>query len=568
MMKRMKKVSALALAAVAALSCVGCAPEGDGIVIDKARTQLYISYFNSGYGSAWLTEATKRFEPMYAEYSFEPGKKGVQIVPVPEALSDMSTIMATGPNSSVFFCDIYDQGAYRSQGVLADITDAVTTSLGESYGKDINGTPLPAYEGETKSIAEKYSAEEFISHATKVNGEYTFGAVPYIDTCSGSWTYDADVFEKYFLYFNSNNVIATNKAMGNLGLGPDGVANTADDGLPRTLDEMETLITKMISYGIVPFNSWGGSFLYSNDAALSLLISSLGEDVFKSVLTGSGTMPNVIADPTTVENGYTTESKTFNESTAHRTVLQTEASYRIAQFYQKVATGFDGKAYRWVDATSGIYSQYQAQRDFYFGAELARDYGILVDGTWWMIEAEKEIKDYEAENSESKTRIDRNVLFMPFPKATEADWERLRGENMQYQAYRTGIAVRSGLSEMQQLLAETFVRFYCTDYSLYEYTKIVSQPRGLQYTFDDTQYESLTPYARSLYSIKTSDEEHGYGTYKAVANVTESAWGVANAGTFKMGSKIFMSTKGTGILNSFYNDADLTADAYFKGYFA
>lgn len=571
-MKVLKKGIALLMATVATLSCVGCSgtPSSDdgGIVVNKAKSQLYVAYFNEGYGSDWLTAAAKRFEEMYEDYSFEDGKHGVQVVPLPQAMADLSPVMKAGGQASVFFCENFDLSSYNSQGVLADITSAVTTPLNESYGVDKTGKALPGYEGETKSIADKYTTEEVASHSRMVGENRVYEAVPYIDAVQGIFTYDADVFEKFSLYFKADNTIGAKKASGNLGLGPDGTANTADDGLPRTLAEMRTLVSKMTSYGVVPFNTIGGNSLYLDDSQLSMLMASLGSERIEELKKGEGTVPDYIADLKAVtETSYPAPvSKTYEAKNAFATLKQSATVYEIVSFYRDLVHQFDGKAFRWVDLVNKLYSQYSAQRDFYYGNELARDYGILIDGSWWLIEAEPKVQEYEQDNMSGKTRYDRNLLYMPYPKATEAIWESTKGENVVYTSYLTGVAIRQGLNESQQLLAETFLRFYCTDESLVEYNTIVSQKRGLTYELTDEQYEELVPFARSMYSAAVGDADRGYGTYKLKSCASKENFALSNMESLTRGSIFFTNASNSAsMLNAFYNNRALKLSDYFIG---
>lgn len=40
--------------------------------VDTARTQLYVSNFNGGYGDEWLKTLKTRFEEFYKDTEFEP----------------------------------------------------------------------------------------------------------------------------------------------------------------------------------------------------------------------------------------------------------------------------------------------------------------------------------------------------------------------------------------------------------------------------------------------------------------------------------------------------------------
>ena len=43
--------------------------------VDTARTQLYVSNFNGGYGDEWLKTLKTRFEEFYKDTELEPAKR-------------------------------------------------------------------------------------------------------------------------------------------------------------------------------------------------------------------------------------------------------------------------------------------------------------------------------------------------------------------------------------------------------------------------------------------------------------------------------------------------------------
>ena len=137
-------------------SAVACGTMGTGSG-DSSRTQVYIRYSDYGFGSAWITPLKQRFENFYKDYSFEEGKQGVEVIADPTG-NDIGDDMLRS-RSWVYFIE-YDYLTTKYYDRSQDITTALQTSLGVSYGKDINETPLPGIPGETKSIYEKMSAEE------------------------------------------------------------------------------------------------------------------------------------------------------------------------------------------------------------------------------------------------------------------------------------------------------------------------------------------------------------------------------------------------------------------------
>ena len=566
-MKKIKKIMALLLTAPMLISVAACGGgnSGGGETVDTDKTQLYVAYYNAGYSDRWLSSAKVRFEEMYADYSFEAGKTGVQVIMDPMQQGDVSTVINTH-RAEVFFDEHFGMTKMLATGGVENIYTALSTSLGESYGQDINGKALPAYAGETKSVVEKMNTEESSYFLLQENGQEVCYAVPYIDTYNGTLTYNADVFEEKGLYYGVDEdgyYLGAKKSTGEkLAPGPDGVEGTADDGLPRTYDEFFAVCYKMqTACDVIPFVWCGNWTTYVTELANSLFAANIGYTQFKEMLKGEGTIRDYIDGD--VEGTYTTKEQAFTADN-FTDVYNSEGLYKAVDFLETIVA----KEYcNELNVFNGTYSHELAQGDFVLGSSYngdAQDYGFLVDGTWWYNEAEKFIKKYEELSTES--RMNRNLLYMPLPKATEAAWERSKGENVVYSDYSTAIVVKKGLSDMKKLLAETFVRFYCTDESLVEYTTIVSNPRGLTYNMTNDQYNALSPYGKSLYGVHS--KTHGYEYFQVT-------YARDNGNFYKNNSALFDSFMGSlvggtsysNVIMAFHDKYDdgLTAEKYFKG---
>ena len=78
----MKKLISLLLSVMLVGACfvgTGCG-RGTGETIDENRSQLYIGFFEAGFGKVWFDEAVREFELAYQDVPFEDGKQGVQII--------------------------------------------------------------------------------------------------------------------------------------------------------------------------------------------------------------------------------------------------------------------------------------------------------------------------------------------------------------------------------------------------------------------------------------------------------------------------------------------------------
>ena len=567
MNKILKKVLTGVLTVTMAMGCVfavsgcgnndgkGSGKESDkGQKVDMEKTQLYVRYSDYGFGNRWLIDAKDRFEKFYADYSFEEGKKGIQVVMDPTANNLLADV--TTARDYIYFAESYNTVEWYQYS--EDITKMASVSLGDSYGKDVNGKDLPGLPGETKSIKEKMNADETNYFVLNEEGKEKILAIPFIDGYNGTLTYNADIFEKYSLYYDKDNKIGVKRASGNLGLGPDGVAGTADDGLPRTIDELVALCDKMKERGVIPFN-WAGNWtVNAAEFFNSLAYTSFGAKTTRELIQGSGTLTNYIdavignntysLSKSDMENGnYTVKEKTFTEDT-FKDMLNTTAVYKTVEFVQKI---IDNKYYKSDDNFSSSYTHKAAQGDFFWGEDKGNDfqYGMLMDGSWWFCEAEPYISQFET--LKQKSRNTKDLRYMPLPKADLATWEALKGENFTPSTYFTGIVMKKGLNETQKLISELFIRFFCSDESLVSYTKIISTPRALTYSMSDEDYAELTPYGKTLYSVHAGDAARGYGT--SVVQYLRSSTGHAftNASDYTYKYAFESRTYGSDILRAF-----------------
>lgn len=555
-MKQIKKAMVTLMALVMCCGSVACGETGTGNgAADK--TQVYIRYSDYGYGSAWITPLKQRFETFYQDYSFEEGKKGVEVIPDPTG-NDIGDDMLRS-RSWVYFIE-YDFTNTKYYSRSQDLTNALTTSLGDAYGTDINGNPLPGLPNETKSVYDKMSTDEKSFYWLD---EDKMIAAPYLDVYTGTLTYDVDLFEKYGLYYDATNELGAKKATGNLGLGPDGIQNTADDGLPRTYYEFFELCDKMVStYGIVPF-TWAGNFTnYISALAQSLILQNMGSEQYNTILKGEGVLYDYIDGEVGANGSYTSKQETITADEFDK-MISTASVYEAVDFIKQIMQGNGSDLYyRGADNFSSSYTEESAQADFFWGKKRDKDIGFLVDGNWWYNEAEKYITFYE--NKYQTSRNNRNLAYMALPKANEDTWNRLKGENLVSSSYSSAIVVKKGLNPTQQMLAELFVRFACSNESLVEFHKIVSAPRGLSYTMTGIEYNALSPYAKVMYDVHTGNADRGYNTYK-ICNL-RSATGIGKTNPEKLTVNYWLANtiSNSNIVTTFYEHPEISSIAYYN----
>ena len=218
----MKKIIVLCLCALSVLTLTSCRDKNQvpgGEVIDKDKTQLYVTNYDGGIGTEWLYAVKKVYEEKNADVSWEEGKTGVQIIVDPVKNNGYHMINTfDGSGIDILFNQNIRYNSWVVKNLFLDITDVVESTC----------------EGESRSIEEKlYPAQkDFL----KKNDKYY--ALPHY-TGFSSVIYNVDLFEKKRLYFAdySYDIEETDEGFiltknDKKSCGPDGVYGTIDDGLP------------------------------------------------------------------------------------------------------------------------------------------------------------------------------------------------------------------------------------------------------------------------------------------------------------------------------------------------
>lgn len=235
-MKKLTQIVAAVLSVITVFVFTSCGRENQDQTIDKSKLQLFVKYYNGGFGDEWLKKLGSEFEAMYDGYDFGGGKVGVQILP------EYTRGQLTGPSSmkgnrnNVYLLENIDYYSYVSENSFLDITDVVNDNAVTGLDKKETG----------KTIAEKIPAayKEFLNVGNK------YYALPLFET-SINLNYDIDLFKQKCLYFaagktaenfteedfrNEDKVseLFVSDADEAKAFGPDGRESTADDGLPAT----------------------------------------------------------------------------------------------------------------------------------------------------------------------------------------------------------------------------------------------------------------------------------------------------------------------------------------------
>ena len=457
--------------------------------IDDTKTQIGISNWGGGYGTEWLKSVTEQYAELVKDKSFEDGKKGVQFVLNQEKEHHDTADKINGLTSiDIVFDEGVQYNMWQGQNVFKDITEVLT----EANPYDNN-----------KKIIDKMSSEQ--KAALNKNDKYY--AIP---GYAGSWgiVYNKELMDANGgLYFKEGGGFTTSS--GNRTVGPDGVANTYDDGLPSTFEELLTLCQAAKGKNLVPMICSGSSADTYLPATLNNLAASYdGKDVVLGRLTCTANNVTVVdlEDKTKTEVINVTQENGYE---LHRT----EGLYKAFNFFEQLlAKGYmidsnNNKSTIFDDGVTNL----AAQKYFLNECPNGKKALMLIEGDWWFNEAEEYVEEKYGSDLSSA-----NYGFLAFPSKD--------GESYRYNSLADYCYVRKGSDNAKWEAVKDFL-FYCfSDQALNNFTKITNTKWNLNYTMDAEVKASLNPFGQSLVDFYESEHNH------FVEPISQDPFFIANEG--------------------------------------
>ena len=508
---------AFLLAIVSVFSLVGCGPEG--FQYDKTKTQLFVYSFDGGVGVEWLDKVSERFERDYANISFEKGKTGVEIIPG-KGKDTLVSGLSTSPYE-VIFSESINYNNLIAQGSIMEIDDIVAQkTLEEVSGGKEKGT-----------IADKMTPQQK-SAFTATDGKHY--VLPHYEVYSGL-TYDVKVFTDKSLFFKDGG--GWTKVDSEKSVGPDGIRNTYDDGLPSSFEEFDKLLDRMVSLKVAPF-VWAGQYPeYTNHMLLGMWAAFTGKDEFmlnfnygKDSLTDGGSSHTVTGfDGVTP----TVEVKDIAPATGYY-LKQQEGKYYPLRVLEKVVN--DSRYYS--DLITGVTTHMDAQR-FYLNSDLEnKPIAMLIDGSYWYNEAKDAFA--ASENKYKDKARNRQFAWMPLPRQASGSVTEGNGtKNTLVESLSSFAVINNNIRNKPDkiALAKTFLQYCYTDESLVEFTRMTGIPKGLSYEMKDEDIAEMSYYGKSLFEVKSkSDVVYPYSDnrifiYNQERVLDSSSWSSTVGGT-------------------------------------
>ncbi len=489
----MNRKPILALASLSLLvgGISGCSSEG-GTQIDKSKTQIYVSNFSGGYGSEWLAAVKERFEEAHKEDVIEEGKKGVQVViDNTKNTADTEATKILDNRNEIYFTEQSSYFTLKSQGLLGDITDAISEVL----------------PGESSSILDKMSEEQKSFYGIEEEGTAHYYAIPHYSGFFGL-TYNIDLFDEKGFYFAAtptserlaDQFVTTRNPKKSVG--PDGKNGTSDDGLPTTYDEFFKLCDYIAQKGCVPFLSNGHNYKdYLNWLINAFTTTYEGKEEMSKVYSLSGKTYTLA----TIDNGALKMDE-------NPTGLSTENGYETSRMAGKyyalkfLETIFSNSKYHNTKITNSGYSHTDAQADFlYAGNDGVTDsIAMLSDGIWWENEAKSVFEAMAQAKGESFSRMNRHFGFMPLPQPTAE--KAAEHKSTLHDVLFSFCFMKSNVDEAKKPIVKKFLQFCNTDVSLREYTYTTNTPKALNYTMSSEDLAKMSPFGRSVYELKANSD--------------------------------------------------------------
>ncbi len=520
---KLKKGLALLLATCCIMPLAACGggsennessgTEGEYNVKGDNKTTIYFTNFQGGVGTQWADRAAEAFAKKYADYNFGGStKKGVYIEFVNSQQVSVSGI--TNSNEHILVTErFYTPRSVSNAGELYNLDEIVKDETRE--GGSLESVIYDDVKGQLKGA----------------NGSY-YGLPHY--EFYGGLTYNYNVFneQKAFFADDSDTTAVAFKskfsekdfkftnASGKLSKGPDGKANTADDGLPASVEELLVLMNYFkgrTSY--YPVTLSGTCYNYSSYLASGLWSSLAGKDQMNAFHSGNGQIEVVKRDDSgnfvyTNENlfkGITyikkpeTEVITLDATNRHR------VSDMVAKFYTYAIFEIMEREGYWAPEANKSVSHYGAQAAFLGGQRLGdyKNSAMLCEASYWMTETKDGGIFGQTKALMGKEESDFDVRFMSLPNSYYYSENQTKREDTLLNIANSFLFVNNnitkpGQEDVKEAVIE-FVKFMYSEEWLRDFTVTTGSFRSIDYTLTDSDYEKMnSSFYRNLAKQRTA----------------------------------------------------------------
>ncbi len=458
-------------------------------------TTIQVDCYLGGVGVQWLYDAATRFQEAYADYEFEPGKKGIYVdIYTAEPQSEMLDSV----NYNIIFderhSDVYQLAANNK---ILDITDVLTsTALGESIESRIDAATLEGLKGP--------------------DGKYY--ALPNYEIYPGL-TYDRDAFREknwYIAKDAENGVACKSTRFGTLyfvkndssvkSAGPDCVYGTDDDGLPASVEELIILCDNISRDGI-PFTLSGQWTQYANYLVQGIWTSLAGYDEIQALYNYDGTHKVEVVTGISNDNLFTgidyvkkpiTETVTITEDNGY--LAYSSAARYYAAAFVKIAQQEGWFSSESTDSTSHL----EAMGEFIMSSVDGTRRAFLIEGSYWYNESSEESDELEMYTKLTDNEyIDLAWMSLPMSLKTEDVVVGTKKTQTLMDNGITRVYINAKFKDNTNIIdaCKKFLEFSYSDAENKEFTKVTGVLRPMDYELSAAEVAELPLFQRSVYNL-------------------------------------------------------------------
>lgn len=506
---------------------------------DSSKTQLKVAAIRSGVEDQWLNDLAKKFMKKYEDYSFEEGKKGIQIWIDGDKTAfngDQLNSIIKSDDHQIYCVENVKYNTFLSPEIkVLNLKDIV----------NIKGSDGNAFYTDEKSIYDRMD-DQFKTAFTKSGGDIYM--LPYYESFA-SFQYDRDVFNGYgdkiengksFYLKRSDLVIEKdptaadyyadvknpgdvaplfddfdindstvnveqffcdkNEDASHRNYGPDGLQGTFDDGLPQTFTEFKVLLSYMKKNGFTPILGNKTYNYYFADMLSSVWANEEGIDNMNLNFSWNGAAKDLlkIEGGKIVKNAdgsFVHETKAINDKTSAIELHRQEGVYRALELAKIIVDSQPHKGYEFTEAQSMfIKTKFNSAAGF--------DYGLICDGNWW----ENESKGtFAPDRNDPKNRLNRNFSFFTFPKSSSDKWDTTRGDMTYYNINSSTCFMNKNLETKDAHLMEAAKAFFLyinSNEGMSYFTTSTSITRPFEYSITKDDSAKIAPYGKDMMELR------------------------------------------------------------------
>ncbi len=477
----------------------------------STKLGIKVKNFGGGPGNVWLEEAAERFAELKKDEQYGD-KTGVYIKY--EATYNQNTGSMDSDSTNIFFDErASDPSVLAQSGLLLNLDDIVKDKTRE--GGSLESKIFESAKGGIRGNDGSYYA---LPHYEFYTG-LAYNRTTFDELCAYFAADDEENVYTYSSKYGQANFVLdaeTEKSVGPDGKTGviDGVDYSADDGLPRSLDEFILLCDyiKTESDGsIAPLTVSGKYYKQVEYLLIGLWSSMAGAEQMRNYYNCTGEIEVVERDASgnlqyTNENLFTGIDYVKKPKTKMVTMAEDGSDGWMGN---DMAAKYYALAMLEVITTEGFFSKtvnsekdhWQTQMDLYMdGKANTNNSAMLVEGSYWYNESDEKGGFNYYETYVGKNRKDLDVQWMSLPTSVYA--ENAVGKDACFLDCGQAYAMINGNVQSNPALKQAcldFIAFCYSEAELRNFTVETGLARAINYQLNEEEKEEMGIYSAGLW---------------------------------------------------------------------